>query len=262
MSQDCLYVLRHNSSGLIKIGVTSNWQSRSKQLRVNLATKALLVVACEDNLYEESSIHCEYDEQRIPQTEWFHLDANQTQTLLHRVKKLGKEVKWRPGDVKPKKPRRKARQEPDLTVYFTKDQMARWKEKLLAFSFVPYVAVHDWGIFVYGREMANTMPPMYPRQIAAIMPTDSDMVSFEHTFNPKNHTCLLDATFATWNEEEFFETLEACAEKHYFWKEEAGEPLVAPGYKACVPSNHKFPSVLSINWRLVDGIRQFLDLLE
>ena len=47
---DCVYLICHRASGLVKIGITSDWPARAHALKVAHKCDALLVVALCDNL--------------------------------------------------------------------------------------------------------------------------------------------------------------------------------------------------------------------
>ena len=252
MQQECLYVIQHNSSGLVKIGVTGNWQSRSKQLYVGLRCQALIVVACDDNYYEENELHCDYDEQRIPRTEWFHLNKRQTKVLIKRVSALGEEIKWRPGDVKPKVKRR-PRPEPDPINYFSEKEVARLKAKLLALPFVTVVEAYVDHIFVYGREVVPSyFSELKPICIGEIYAT-AGLPRFEHCFTEKKQ---IGTRFATEDENEFFETFQMAAEWAY--EDTRDRLLMSPGFKVCIPNDTKAGAYAwqYYDFRLADGIRQ------
>ena len=91
-SSEALYVIRHRSSGLVKIGITNDWLSRSTALLVSVKCDALKVVACQSSFIHERRLHHAFKDFRLPQSEWFHLDEEKTQSLIVYVGDLGPEI--------------------------------------------------------------------------------------------------------------------------------------------------------------------------
>lgn len=84
-----VYVIRHITSGMIKIGITSNWPRRAEELRVGETTEPVMLIWSEDKLTVEQGLHAEFDTQRLPQSEWFHLIDTQRQRLLDLLMRQG-----------------------------------------------------------------------------------------------------------------------------------------------------------------------------
>ncbi|MDA9867991.1 GIY-YIG nuclease family protein [Synechococcus sp. AH-224-I15] len=98
-----LYVIRHCSSGMVKIGITSDWKTRSAALEVAKKCDTLKVVACEEGRvyrHHEWKLHRYFRAKRVPGTEWFHLSDRQIDELLAVVATFGSEVTWRPRECK------------------------------------------------------------------------------------------------------------------------------------------------------------------
>jgi len=224
MKENCLYVLQHINSGLIKIGVTGNWKSRSSQLCVGSKCNAIMVVACEDNYHEESKLHCDYDQQRIPQTEWFELSNKQIETLLKRVAMLGEQIEWRPKDVKPK-PKRQPRKP---TPTYTEDQLRHWEARLIELPFVSVVDVYADAVVFYGLELQYYWDEWHLMVIGAIGFNRSGVTKYEYGFRYGQYHCL-DKTIKYEDEKEFFEDLSFAARKAY--ESNSNRILMKPGTK-------------------------------
>ena len=84
-----VYVLRSNVLGGYKVGITTSPTSRFKALAVG--TKADLVGYWQCPYYREleKQLHKEYTAQRVPQSEWFDLDAEQLQEVITKIASLG-----------------------------------------------------------------------------------------------------------------------------------------------------------------------------
>ena len=72
-----LYLIREKSHGWHKIGITSNWDQRCKQLAVGSKTEKVLLVRVHNANQLEKRLHKRFDAVRLPQTEWFNLDGFQ-----------------------------------------------------------------------------------------------------------------------------------------------------------------------------------------
>ena len=70
---ECVYLIKHNQSGLYKIGMTKNWDSRSKQLKVGSSTSKIKLVSCRNSEKWEKVLHAMFKHKRIPQSEWFQI---------------------------------------------------------------------------------------------------------------------------------------------------------------------------------------------
>lgn len=89
---NCLYLIKDNKTGLVKIGITSQWTKRAQTLHVDRKTTAILVVKVENNREHERLLHEQYAHQRLPATEWFSLTDFQIENLTRKVKKLGEAI--------------------------------------------------------------------------------------------------------------------------------------------------------------------------
>jgi hypothetical protein len=72
-----LYLIREKSCGWHKIGITSDWSKRCKQLAVGTKTEMVLLVRVHNANQLEKRLHKRYHAVRLPQSEWFNLDAFQ-----------------------------------------------------------------------------------------------------------------------------------------------------------------------------------------
>ena len=63
---ECVYLTKHNQSGLLKIGMTKNWDSRSKQLKVGSVTSKIKLVSCRNSEKWEKVLHAMFKHKRIP----------------------------------------------------------------------------------------------------------------------------------------------------------------------------------------------------
>lgn len=66
---ECVYLIKQNQSGLYKIGMTKNWDSRSKQLKVGSSTSKIKLVSCRNSEKWEKFLHAMFKHKRIPQSE-------------------------------------------------------------------------------------------------------------------------------------------------------------------------------------------------
>ncbi len=71
----CVYLICHNETGLHKIGMTSNWERRSRELKVGTDTTKVRVVDCKNAEKWERVLHGMFKHKRIPQSEWFTISA-------------------------------------------------------------------------------------------------------------------------------------------------------------------------------------------
>ena len=86
---NCLYLIKDNRTGLIKIGITSQWRKRAQTLHIDRKTSAILVIETENNKEHERLLHTKYAEYRLPGTEWFSLGEFLVAQLIGEVKKIG-----------------------------------------------------------------------------------------------------------------------------------------------------------------------------
>jgi hypothetical protein len=87
-----LYVIKDLQTSLTKIGITGNWQSRLRTLKVGKRTECRIVVKLNDNREWEKRLHRKYDKWRLVGTEWFKLDLATADELIEQVKKIGSSV--------------------------------------------------------------------------------------------------------------------------------------------------------------------------
>lgn len=80
-----LYLIRSTLLGGFKIGITTSPKSRFKALCVG--TKACLVGYWKLDAYREleKQLHKEYAVERVPQSEWFDLTAQQVREVIQKV---------------------------------------------------------------------------------------------------------------------------------------------------------------------------------
>lgn len=72
---ECIYLIRHNKTGLHKIGMTENWSRRSKELKIGAVTTLVKIIECKDARKWEKVLHVMFKHKRIPQSEWFTIEA-------------------------------------------------------------------------------------------------------------------------------------------------------------------------------------------
>ena len=96
-----LYLIKDNSTGLHKIGVTKNWGTRSKQLRVGKTTTEIKVLRCINFTKWEKVLHKLFDSERLPGSEWFKIN---TQDAIRKMEWIAAKAsnmvigKWRIGN--------------------------------------------------------------------------------------------------------------------------------------------------------------------
>lgn len=86
----CLYVIKHNRTGLVKIGVSNNWYERAKALQVGVKTSPLIVVLTDNNVEAEKYLHAHYRDCRLPGSEYFQLDSTFVGEVISKALKYGK----------------------------------------------------------------------------------------------------------------------------------------------------------------------------
>ena len=92
----CLYIIKHNSTALVKIGITNNWYERAKALQVGAKTSPLAVVLTDTNKEAESALHEHYRDYRLPGSEYFQLDKQALSEAVSAAFKYGKPLSdWR-----------------------------------------------------------------------------------------------------------------------------------------------------------------------
>lgn len=89
--QECVYLIRDDETGLHKIGITSNWARRSRQLQVGRGSTAVRLVPCADAKKWERVLHAQFRHKRLPQSEWFRITEEEAlpkmQWLAHELAK-------------------------------------------------------------------------------------------------------------------------------------------------------------------------------
>ncbi len=66
-------MIRDNESGLHKIGMTTDWGRRSRELHVGRGSTAVSLMPCNDALRWEKVLHAQFKHRRLPQSEWFRV---------------------------------------------------------------------------------------------------------------------------------------------------------------------------------------------
>ncbi len=77
VDRECVYLIRDNATGLHKIGMSTNWERRARQLQVGITTTKVRVVACKNAGQWERVLHAMFKHKRIPQSEWFRITAEE-----------------------------------------------------------------------------------------------------------------------------------------------------------------------------------------
>ena len=77
-----LYVIRHNCTKTVKIGITVNWDARSKSLKVGEKTSLLRLYNCPDICSAEKELHDKYRDIRLPGSEYFCFDDSGLTSFL------------------------------------------------------------------------------------------------------------------------------------------------------------------------------------
>jgi hypothetical protein len=81
-----LYVITHaNARGLVKIGITDRPTARMGELK---DPEVLARVPVRHPRRHERRLHQKYEEQRLPQSEWFSLSPEQLEEVLEHVEQL------------------------------------------------------------------------------------------------------------------------------------------------------------------------------
>lgn len=75
---ECVYLIRHNGTGLHKIGMTANWERRSRELGVGRVTTKIRLVQCKNAEKWERVLQAMFKHRRIPQSEWFQISAEES----------------------------------------------------------------------------------------------------------------------------------------------------------------------------------------
>ena len=62
---ECVYLIRDKQSGLHKIGMTKNWERRSKELKVGSITAKVRIVPCRNSEKWEKVLHAMFKQKRL-----------------------------------------------------------------------------------------------------------------------------------------------------------------------------------------------------
>lgn len=81
-----VYIIKSTLLGGYKIGITNNIDRRMKQLEVPKKAIKLAVFSCNHSRVLEKTIHKNYDEFRIPQSEWFDLTDTALSSVIEYLK--------------------------------------------------------------------------------------------------------------------------------------------------------------------------------
>ena len=102
-SKGTIYLIRHERTGLYKIGMTSRWGQRSKALEVGKTTRLIKKIECQNHQKWERVLHKMFAEGRLAGSEYFELDAGEAIRKLEWVSATANEThqmvigKWKNG---------------------------------------------------------------------------------------------------------------------------------------------------------------------
>jgi hypothetical protein len=85
----CLYLIKCRQTNLIKIGITNDWETRAKALKINTKTVPLFLVITSDNIKAEKNLHKIFETYRLPGSEYFALNAAQVQEAVNIARTYG-----------------------------------------------------------------------------------------------------------------------------------------------------------------------------
>lgn len=137
MKENCIYLIRHCSSGLAKIGITENWERRSRQLKIGSKCQKIIVIKTDNNSNIEQELHSRFEDFRLPQSEWFYLSEKQIELLSTELKSCGTEIEMQSTKLK----RQKTKPKPKTSYRFCEEKINSW-EKL--FNSSPYVSLASY----------------------------------------------------------------------------------------------------------------------
>ena len=80
--QNIIYAIQHIDSGMTKIGITCQWNSRCKSLKVGEKTKLLGLFQSDELAEAEKELHDTFKEWRLPGSEYFNFNKKQIKELL------------------------------------------------------------------------------------------------------------------------------------------------------------------------------------
>lgn len=88
-----------NQAGLHKIGITQDWQRRSRELEVGTKTTAVLTATVIRPKALELALHRRHKTERLPQTEWFRLTAKQLEEVIATIEAEAQRLKGSNADL-------------------------------------------------------------------------------------------------------------------------------------------------------------------
>lgn len=89
---EVVYVIEHIDSGMTKIGITSDWFSRSIALKVHQETKLIGLFESSDMEEAERELHRFARKQRLPGSEYFCLTKQQQENVLTKARETNREI--------------------------------------------------------------------------------------------------------------------------------------------------------------------------
>ena len=81
-----VYIIKSTLLGGYKIGITNCIERRMKQLEVGKKATKVAVFSCDHSRLLEKTLHKQYDEYRIPQSEWFDLTDQHLSDVIEYLK--------------------------------------------------------------------------------------------------------------------------------------------------------------------------------
>ena len=72
-----VYLIKDRQSGLHKIGMTTNWNTRKRQLQVGSVTTEIRFIQCKNSHKWERVLHSMFKHKRLPQSEWFRISEEE-----------------------------------------------------------------------------------------------------------------------------------------------------------------------------------------
>lgn len=82
-----LYLISSKAVDLHKIGITRHWERRCKELEIGLKTDLVNRWTVNSPEQLESYLHHRFKPHRLPQSEWFHLSADQVAWVISAASK-------------------------------------------------------------------------------------------------------------------------------------------------------------------------------
>jgi len=89
---EVLYVIEHVDSGMTKIGITGDWLSRSRALKLHEKTRLVGLFEPGDMQEAEKELHALFRRSRLPGSEYFSLTKDQQEELLARAREDYREM--------------------------------------------------------------------------------------------------------------------------------------------------------------------------